>query len=77
MGRLTPAPGTLHARLIAEARAYSPLRAERSPCGSPGYVKIIRKCSGETVAVGHRDVMRGQFGHVDDPSGLMTRPASD
>lgn len=77
MGRLTPDPSSLHGRLLAEARTYSPLRIERDLSGRPGFVRVVRKCSGETVTVAHRDAVRQDYGLVDDPSGLMTRPASD
>lgn len=73
---ILPTPGSLHARLLAEARTYSPLRAERDGSGRPGYVRIVRKCSGETVAICHADSARADFGHVDDPSGLMSKPDS-
>lgn len=74
---ILPAPGSLHARLVAEARTYSPLRVERDPSGRPGFVRVVRKCSGETVTVDHRDTVRQMFGHVADPSGILSRPASD
>lgn len=76
MARLTPDPASLHGRLLAEARTYSPLRIERELSGRPGYVRVVRKCSGETVTVCHVSSVRQQFGHVEDPAGLMSKPDS-
>jgi hypothetical protein len=73
---IIPSPDSLHGRLVAEARTYAPLRAERDPSGRPGYVRVVRKCSGEVVTIGHRDTLAG-FGPIDDPTGILARPASD
>lgn len=74
---LTPDPAGLHGRIIAEARAYSALRVEADTSGRPGWVRVVRKCSGETVTSAHRDVIAAYFDPLDDPAGLMTKPASD
>lgn len=73
---MRPASGSLHARLVEEARTYSPLQVERSTCGRPNYVRIFRKCSGETVAVCHTSETAA-YGRPSDPSGILHRPASD
>lgn len=75
-----PVATGLHAKLVREARERTRYAIE-PVYGTPNLIAVsdglITDRMGQTVWVGHRDLLPQQYRFASDPSGALTRPASD
>lgn len=70
-----PAASGLHAKLIREARERSEF-CITATYGIPNHVNVI-DAGLFIVWHGHRDLLPAEYKFASDPSGALTRPASD